>query len=232
MDSEKFQSIQDFLLVYSYSVLSLSCDRQEQVRGIEPPSSAWKADILAIVRHLHVGLPIFGRPGKPRMFIHPLLRFPLSRSAQDGDRTRTLSPARDFKSLASASSATRAYSIFKVRSFNLLGLSTQPARRDSNPHEAIANWLQYLLGGTMYSISITDQIFLFQGLQVFLNSLNLSTSLLYHIIFNLSSTFFNFFIFSFQSIKFKINLNRCTRLPNLYYSSISRGFLSQSTYLL
>ena len=76
--------------------------------------------------------------------------------AADRDRTGTLSPARDFKSLASASSATRAYSIFKVRSFNLLGLSTQPARRDSNPHEAIANWLQYLLGGTMYSISITD----------------------------------------------------------------------------
>ena len=99
------------------------------------------------------------------------------------------------KSLASASSATRAYSIFKVRSFNLLGLSTQPARRDSNPHEAIANWLQYLLGGTMYSISITDQISLFKGLQVFLNSLNLSTSLLYHIIFNLSSTFSNFFLF-------------------------------------
>ena len=63
MESEKFQSIQDFLLVYSYSVLSLSCDRQEQVRGIEPPSSAWKADILAIVRHLHVGLPSFGQPG-------------------------------------------------------------------------------------------------------------------------------------------------------------------------
>lgn len=96
MESEKFQSIQDFLLVYSYSVLSLSYDRQEQVRGIEPPSSAWKADILAIVRHLHVGLPSFGRPGKPWMFTHPLLRFPLSRSAQDGNRTRTLSPARDF----------------------------------------------------------------------------------------------------------------------------------------
>ena len=63
MESEKFQSIQDFLLVYSYSVLSLSYDRQEQVRGIEPPSSAWKADILAIVRHLHVGLPSFGQPG-------------------------------------------------------------------------------------------------------------------------------------------------------------------------
>ena len=65
MESEKFQSIQDFLLVYSYSVLSLPYDRLEQVRGIEPPSSAWKADILAIVRHLHVGLPSFGRPGKP-----------------------------------------------------------------------------------------------------------------------------------------------------------------------
>ena len=60
MESEKFQSIQDFLLVYSYSVLSPSYDRQEQVRGIEPPSSAWKADILAIVRHLHVSLPSFG----------------------------------------------------------------------------------------------------------------------------------------------------------------------------
>ena len=65
MESEKFQSIQDFLLVYSYSVLSPPYDRQEQVRGIEPPSSAWKADILAIVRHLHVGLPSFGQPGKP-----------------------------------------------------------------------------------------------------------------------------------------------------------------------
>ena len=156
MESEKFQSIQDFLLVYSYSVLSPSYDRQEQVRGIEPPSSAWKADILAIVRHLHVGLPIFGdQVNLGCLYIHSCV-FPLSRSAQDGDRTRTLSPARDFKSLASASSATRAYLIFKVRSFNLLGLSTQPARRDSNPHEAIANWLQYLLGGTMYSISITD----------------------------------------------------------------------------
>lgn len=96
MESEKFQSIQDFLLVYSYSFLSPPYDRQEQVRGIEPPSSAWKADILAIVRHLRVGLPSFGRPGKPWMLMHPLLRFPLSRSAQDGDRTRTLSPARDF----------------------------------------------------------------------------------------------------------------------------------------
>lgn len=96
MESEKFQSIQDFLLVYSYSVLSLSYDRQEQVRGIEPPSSAWKADILAIVRHLHVGLPSFGYQVNLRMFIHPLLRVPLSRSARDGNRTRTLSPARDF----------------------------------------------------------------------------------------------------------------------------------------
>ena len=197
MESEKFQSIQDFLLVYSYSVLSLPYDRQEQVRGIEPPSSAWKADILAIVRHLHVGLPSFGRPGKPRMFTHPLLRVPLSRSARDGNRTRTLSPARDFKSLASASSATRAYSIFKVRSFNLSGLSTQPARRDSNPHEAIANWLQYLLGGTMYSISITDQIFCFKVFRFFLTPLTFQ-HLYYITSFSIcQALFFNFFIFFF-----------------------------------
>ena len=29
----------------------------EQVTGIEPASSAWKADILAIVLHLHIGAP-------------------------------------------------------------------------------------------------------------------------------------------------------------------------------
>ena len=26
----------------------------EQVKGIEPSSSAWKADVLAVVRHLHL----------------------------------------------------------------------------------------------------------------------------------------------------------------------------------
>ena len=26
----------------------------EQVKGIEPSSSAWKADILAVIRHLHI----------------------------------------------------------------------------------------------------------------------------------------------------------------------------------
>ena len=62
---------------------------REQVMGVEPTSSAWKADVLAVVRHLHVDFP-FGNAG-------------------DGNRTRTMFPSRDFKSLASACSATPAY---------------------------------------------------------------------------------------------------------------------------
>lgn len=27
----------------------------EQVEGVEPSSSAWKADVLAVIRHLHLG---------------------------------------------------------------------------------------------------------------------------------------------------------------------------------
>ena len=108
------------------------------------------------------------------------------------------------KSLASASSATRAYSIFKVRSFNLLGLSTQPARRDSNPHEAIANWLQYLLGGTMYSISITDQIFCFKVFRFFLTPLTFQ-HLYYITSFSICQalflTFFYFFLSNQSSLK-------------------------------
>ncbi len=29
------------------------CAFLEQVKGVEPSSSAWKADVLAVVRHLH-----------------------------------------------------------------------------------------------------------------------------------------------------------------------------------
>lgn len=35
------------------------CPAMERMRGIEPPSSAWKADVLAVVRH-------------PRMYTRPL----------------------------------------------------------------------------------------------------------------------------------------------------------------
>ena len=36
----------------------------EQVKGVEPSSSAWKADVLAVVRHLH-GNEYYNRAGAP-----------------------------------------------------------------------------------------------------------------------------------------------------------------------
>ena len=57
----------------------------EQVKGIEPSSSAWKADILAVVLYLHIWCPQWDS--------NPYLR--------------------DFKSLASACWATRAYNLKK-----------------------------------------------------------------------------------------------------------------------
>ena len=62
----------------------------EQVAGIEPASSAWKADILAVIRYLHCAEP---RPTERRghYLIYICLRgftsLPLGRTG--GIRTRT-----------------------------------------------------------------------------------------------------------------------------------------------
>lgn len=142
------------------------------------------------------------------------------------------------KSLASASSATRAYSIFKVRSFNLKGLSTCQVFRPSQPGGIRTPMKPSRIGFSTYLAVLCipfpslTRYFCFKVFRFFLTPLTFQ-HLYYITSFSICQALFpTFFIFSFQSIKFKINLNRCTRLPNLYCSSLSRGFLSQSTYLL
>ena len=63
----------------SHKNLNLAClpipsiPHMEQVMGIEPTSSAWKADILAVVRHLHIN----GSFNRSKVYQPMLHQYPL-----------------------------------------------------------------------------------------------------------------------------------------------------------
>ncbi len=92
----------------------------ERVKGIEPSFPPWKGGVLATVRHPRVPLILKKRCrgdwtrtsdlALPKRALLPseLLPVGLLTSAEGGTRTHTVLPPRDFKSRASASSATSA----------------------------------------------------------------------------------------------------------------------------